>query len=243
MKKNIAIIGIYLLAVAVLIIMTLAYHKGDGTNITHRVVAIGAWVIFTSLLLAVLLLYRSNQQLKETNKMLYDKAKSQMDYYTKSLQLRKSLEDQIEKLQSHIATTEDNQPAKNAKSKYERSNLDEDTRNQLMLKIITVMDNSEAIYSNDFSLQQLASLVGSNNKYVSQAINETMHINFSALLSQYRIKEACRRLDDTQTYGNQTIEAIAESVGFKSRSNFVTAFKRLTGITPSEFQNQARKSE
>jgi AraC-like DNA-binding protein len=55
------------------------------------------------------------------------------------------------------------------------------------------------------------------------------------LLNEYRIKEACRRLNDTEHYGNITINGIASSVGFKTRTNFIAYFKRFTGLTPSEY--------
>ena len=48
-------------------------------------------------------------------------------------------------------------------------------------------------------------------------------------------------MGDLNNYGNYTIEAISESVGFKSRSTFVTSFKRITGLTPSQYQRMARE--
>ena len=58
---------------------------------------------------------------------------------------------------------------------------------------------------------------------------------FSNLLSSYRVKVACQRMNDPEQYGHVTIEAIATSTGFKSRTTFVNAFKRETGQTPSEY--------
>jgi AraC-like DNA-binding protein len=84
-------------------------------------------------------------------------------------------------------------------------------------------------------------LSGSKYKYVSQVINEYYQQNFNTFLNSYRIKEACKRLGDLEHYGNYTIEAISESVGFKSRSTFVSSFKRITGLTPSQYQRLARK--
>ena len=40
--------------------------------------------------------------------------------------------------------------------------------------------------------------------------------------------------------GNFTIEGIANSVGYKSRSNFTTIFKENVGLTPSTFQKLSR---
>ena len=45
---------------------------------------------------------------------------------------------------------------------------------------------------------------------------------------------------DTNRYGNYTIKAIAESVGYKSPTNFISAFKNITGITPSVYQKIAK---
>jgi AraC-like DNA-binding protein len=76
---------------------------------------------------------------------------------------------------------------------------------------------------------------------VSQVINEQMGKNFNALLNEYRIQEACRRFNDIANYGNYTIEAIGNSVGYNSRSTFITQFKSVTGLTPSEFQKMAKE--
>jgi AraC-like DNA-binding protein len=67
--------------------------------------------------------------------------------------------------------------------------------------------------------------------------------NFNNLLNEFRVREACRRLAEDDIYTNYTIEAIAESIGFKSRSNFISTFKKLTGITPSEYKRIATKQQ
>lgn len=112
-------------------------------------------------------------------------------------------------------------------------------RAQLLERIEAVLDDAGQVYSPDFSLDTLARLADSNYKYVSQAINEAYGKSFKTLLNELRIREACRRLSDAATYGNLTIEAISEGVGFKSRSNFAVMFKRVTGLSPSQFQRTA----
>ncbi len=98
------------------------------------------------------------------------------------------------------------------------------------------MDNDESIFLCDFSANQLAAKVGVNYKYISQVINERMQCSFSNLLNKYRIKEACKRIEDKEHYSGFTLEAIGNSVGFKSRSSFIAAFKQVTGLTPFDFQ-------
>lgn len=111
----------------------------------------------------------------------------------------------------------------------------------LMDKITAVLESSPEVYGEDFSRQRLAELVNSNVKYVSRAINTCKQCNFYMLLNEYRIKEACRRLMDTNTYGSYSLEGIANSVGYKSRSNFAAVFKNIVGLTPSAFQKMHRE--
>ncbi|MBS2099692.1 helix-turn-helix transcriptional regulator [Carboxylicivirga linearis] len=121
--------------------------------------------------------------------------------------------------------------------------LKEEQRNALLHKINHIMETSSYYCNPDFSLAELANLVQSNTKYVSQIINETYNVNFRTFINEYRIKLSRKRLIDTQNYGNYTIKAIAESVGFKSQSNFILSFKKTTGITPSLYQNMAQKEK
>ena len=63
------------------------------------------------------------------------------------------------------------------------------------------------------------------------------------MVGRYRIKEACRRINDTKNFGHLTLETISEGVGFKSRSTFINAFKRQVGLTPSEYIKMAAEDK
>nr|WP_321411970.1 helix-turn-helix domain-containing protein [uncultured Carboxylicivirga sp.] len=124
---------------------------------------------------------------------------------------------------------------------HKSSGLKEEQRSDLLKKINQIMESENYYCNPDFSLAELASLVQSNTKYVSQIINETYGINFRTFINEYRVKLSRKRLTDTENYGHFTIKAIAESVGFKSQSNFILSFRKITGITPSIYQNMAQK--
>lgn len=49
------------------------------------------------------------------------------------------------------------------------------------------------------------------------------------------------RRQQRMLYGRMTIEAVAQSVGFRSRTNFATVFKKVTGLTPSEYIRTAAR--
>ncbi len=129
------------------------------------------------------------------------------------------------------------------KKKYLSGSLDKTRINSLWQKIIQIMDSNPEIYSNDFSIVRLATLAESNSKYVSQTINEMSGMNFNGFLAEYRINEACRRISDRQNYGMLTLEAIGNSVGFNSRSNFINLFRKKTGLSPSEYARISKQEQ
>ena len=139
------------------------------------------------------------------------------------------------------------QPASHSVEKQEdsapkyQSQLDQESKDRLFERIKNVMDDIAIICKPDFSLQQLAIQVGSNYKYVSQVVNESYGKSFKQVLNEQRVREACRILNDPNQSAHLTIEAIAANLGFNSRSNFTVTFKRITGISPSDFMKMAKE--
>lgn len=161
--------------------------------------------------------------------------------YRKNRQLRASYSNLYQKNQE-VLRLEEEYKKPQLEEKYKQSRLGEPDKQALYDKIQQILANSKEIFDSDFSLQRLADLTETSYKKVSQVINEKAGCNFNNLINEYRVKEACRRMNDTEQYGKYTIEAISTSVGFKSRSTFLLQFKRVTGLTPSEYQ-RAQKSD
>lgn len=127
--------------------------------------------------------------------------------------------------------------------KYKTSNLTEEQKQRISADIQHIMEDTEAFCSQDFSLDKLAELVSSNSRYVSQVIHERFDKNFTGYVNDYRVNLAKIRLADFDTYGNYTIKAIGESVGFRSQTSFTNIFKAMTGITPAIYQRMAREEQ
>lgn len=123
--------------------------------------------------------------------------------------------------------------------KYKSSPMDDSAKEELLQQLYNIMQSCKEIFEEGFTLDQLAMLAEANPNYVSQVINEKKGCNFNAFVNEYRIKEACRRLSDKGQFGDFTIEAIGQSVGFKSRANFTATFKKFTGMTPTAYQRLA----
>lgn len=118
--------------------------------------------------------------------------------------------------------------------KYEKSVLDEETKTNILLRINEQIENKYYLSSTP-SLPDLSKKINFSPNYVSQVINEKMNLSFLEMINKYRIEDAKTLILDTEL--NETIEGIAYSVGFNSKSTFHSAFKRFTGQTPSEFKN------
>lgn len=170
---------------------------------------IAGGTVLLVVLLMAFLLWRKNRELSARNKSLFEMTQQVMKVEAEEQQLRRS------------------------------SRQSDEHRESLIQRILEILENPEMICQQDFTVARMAKLAESNTTYVSQAINEKFGVAFSNVLGSYRIREACRRMNDTEHYGNQTIESISEGVGFKSRTAFSNAFKRETGLTPSEYLRMA----
>ena len=185
------------------------------------------------LLLALLILaWLSHRRTKEKNCSLYEQNQQLL---TKIDQVRQLRHEQERREKEQQALEPEPQPTSFHTEKYGRGKMEDDDITQVMDKVERVMDTATEIFAIDFSLGQLAELTGESRSRLSQAINQVPGRSFYSLLNEYRVREACRRMNDKKQYGGLTIEAIGQSVGFKSRSNFVATFKRITGLTPSTY--------
>ncbi len=185
------------------------------------------WVVSGFLALAlglIVLLVINRGVIKQKNKALYASNVALL-----AAEQRRRLAEQEEKARIDAEA-----------AKYGTIRMDEQSTEELWQNIIHVMEYSQEIFDENFSVARLAELIGAKPNYVSQAINQQPDWTFPTLLAHYRIREACRRMNDTARYGNYTVEGLGQSVGFTSRSYFVKLFKKHTGLTPSDYMKQSR---
>jgi len=120
----------------------------------------------------------------------------------------------------------------NSSEKYKRSTLTDDMHEELLDKILILMEDTSIVCDPKFSIDILAGLVNSNHTYVSQVINNALKKNFRSFINGYRIQEAQRLFSEPDAV-KYTIESTALQVGFKSQSAFRDAFKEITGVSPN----------
>jgi len=98
---------------------------------------------------------------------------------------------------------------------------------------------TSAIYKDcNLTLASISHETGIAHGSISTAINTYMGKNFYEIVNTMRIEEAKRQLQKLDP--NRTIESIAVACGFRSRSTFFAAFKKMEGTTPLQW---LKKSE
>ena len=91
----------------------------------------------------------------------------------------------------------------------------------------------ESNHTEPFSLEQLASEVGYNKRYLCSAFKRSTGITILDYLNHVRIRHAAQCF----YYHNVPISVIAQCVGFVTPVHFTRVFKNLVGVSPSRFRS------
>lgn len=100
---------------------------------------------------------------------------------------------------------------------------------------------SERLYRQEgLTIAALARRLGTQEHRLRRLINQELgYRNFAAFLNEHRIAEVRAALGDPDK-AHLPILTIAMDAGYRSLGPFNQAFKRATGLTPSEFRRNAR---
>jgi len=105
----------------------------------------------------------------------------------------------------------------------------------IMQEVERLMEKEKIYQDGNLSIDSLANMLKMKKYNVSEAINRCTGRNFSTYINEYRIKVAIRRFSDkeSKTY---SIDGIALELGFNDYTTFYRAFKKATGLSPTDFR-------
>ena len=119
-----------------------------------------------------------------------------------------------------------------------------DIHQKILYDLQHLFETEKTYCQQEITINDVAKTLQTNSKYLSNAINQIYQKNFTEYVNTYRVKEAMAMLEEQEEngkYAHLTIQAIAEEAGFKSRTSFYAAFRRMAGVTPIEYQKMRRK--
>ena len=121
--------------------------------------------------------------------------------------------------------------------RYARSALNDGDMDRLAAKLQHALVHGHVFLDSTLSLPILAAKMRTNTNDLSQLINARLGQNFYQLINAARIKHAIA-LMKSGNYNGTLLDLGFES-GFNSKSVFNAAFKRETGLTPSQWKAAA----
>lgn len=201
--------------------------KNQEIEYQHKLIARKNLLIFLLIgvsLIISLLLYIVNRQYKD-KKIAYDKI---------VLQNLKKMEYQKDNPEKEEILTIENQMQE---QEQETQSLD-----IWYLNFVKEFETKKMYLDAALTIESLAKQFDTNRTYLSQLINSNAKLNFNGFINKYRIEYALEMLSNPKNH-NLSIEGIANSSGFKSKSTFNNAFKNLIGITPSYFRDSVRAKQ
>ncbi|AZB17158.1 AraC family transcriptional regulator [Chryseobacterium indologenes] len=106
-----------------------------------------------------------------------------------------------------------------------------------LLNIKTQLENimvlQEPYLDSELNLIKLAEMLSVSTHHLSYVINTGFHKNFFQYVNEFRVEYAKILLKKDSKL---SILGIAYESGFNSKTSFNTTFKKVTGLTPSEFK-------
>ena len=122
--------------------------------------------------------------------------------------------------------TETRQPILLYMSQERTAEIEENIRNHFL--------RNKPFLKHGYSLRMLSEEIHLPLHQVSAFINSYYKMNFNDFVNEYRILSCIEKLLKKE-WEFKKLESIAEETGFNNRNTFTSAFKKATGLNPSEF--------
>jgi AraC-like DNA-binding protein len=107
--------------------------------------------------------------------------------------------------------------------------------NQYFKKLEELMQFKKLYKNPCLSLSSVAEALGISACYLSSMVNSLLNKSFIDFVNEYRIADVKRNLN-SEAFSHYTIVSVGLEAGFNSKSAFYSAFKKNTGVTPSQYQ-------
>lgn len=134
-----------------------------------------------------------------------------------------------------IVLNENEKPDDSEKRSPGFSLIEDDEVKSIIDSLEGLMREEKPYLDPKFNMHEMCVKLNVSRRKVTYVINEVMNKNFYGVINDYRIEDAIELLKDERS-ADYKMDAIAEMVGFQSKSSFYACFKKYTGVTPTEYR-------
>lgn len=187
----------------------------DNTNFMLRYILFGFAILIAGL--AIVLVY----QMKENKKN-----KQKISDYLEQLNKDKK---------SKVVAADLNKEAVVEESGAIPQTKEIDEKTSRILDKLEDFEDGDLFVDSKMSLAFLASYLETNTITLSKIINTYKEMNFNDYINGLRVRYIIERIKNEPKFEQYKISYLAEVSGFSSHSIFSKAFKKSTGVTPSQF--------
>lgn len=124
--------------------------------------------------------------------------------------------------------------------KYEKSSLTPEKANQYLQALDAYMRTAKPYLEEELKLGAVAASLNIPEHHLSQVLNEQLSQTFYDYIMQFRVVEAQQLMLSER---DKSMLEIAYAVGFNNKTSFNKHFKRITGMTPTEFLKKNSTNE
>ncbi|MFK7934711.1 MAG: helix-turn-helix domain-containing protein, partial [Saprospiraceae bacterium] len=117
-----------------------------------------------------------------------------------------------------------------------------ETATLIKIKLEKLLVEQEVFTRKELKVADLAIMVDLNEKELSNHIHETYQQSFADFINTYRV-EKVKALLLADAHEKYTLVALAEQAGFRSKSTFNAVFKKLVGMTPTQYKKAMKGKE
>lgn len=126
--------------------------------------------------------------------------------------------------------------------KYKSSSLDQKLVSSYKKQLKQLFEVDKVFIDNKLTVNDVAGKMQIPRQHLSEILSMHLNTNFQDFLNKYRVEEFIQHLNNPN-YNNLTLLGIAKEVGFNSKTSFYTTFKKVTGMTPSEYKKKIQNEE
>ena len=184
----------------------LARQQKESEARTYRIIAVGTLLLLLLTAFILWRVHRDNRLLTEKNRRLYELYHEQEEHEEQGKEDTVGAETNAQPLTFNA---------------------------QLYKRLCALMEDPAVFTDPDANHETLARLVGTNYKYVYDALHECADTTPADFINHYRIRHAAMLLTTT----DQPVGLIAEQCGIASRPTFNRLFREHYSMTPTEYRN------